>query len=401
MIKHIRVYNLYKFAVFLLFLQSMFFWPLYRSIPSLIFMTFIILVIVLNYIYNGKRLNILTKRYLLSIIIYFLLLIYTSLSGNIYSTISVIPSTLIIAYIITLKKTYKIDLLVYITNGMGFILSLSIIYWILFLIGVNLPSFNLIDTGYPHQNYLLFLYIPQPYPIPRFSSYFLEPGHLGMIASLLLFANNFNFKKRANIVILISLILTFSLAAYVLFLVSLFSRYLLEKRKFKLLKLSGYILLFFLSVNFFSMYKSGDNTINNLLINRIDTNDYMDLVDKNRFSVGLTDYYSKFMQTNDKFIGIGLSKYSETDFGPGGSSGYKVFIIQYGIVGAILLIIFYLSMLPKNISKISIAFLIVFILAFLQRNYALWMSEIIIFITGNAILNTDEKYKLKEKDCEN
>ena len=63
----------------------------------------------------------------------------------------------------------------------------------------------------------LFLILPiTSFPFPRFQSIFLEPGHLGMISSLMLYMIRYNMRSWQGIIIFLSSLLSMSLAAYML-----------------------------------------------------------------------------------------------------------------------------------------------------------------------------------------
>ena len=69
-----------------------------------------------------------------------------------------------------------------------------------FFIGVFFAklSHRLNDGQYFYDNYYFFLFNNDTdrLPIPRFSSIFLEPGHLGMITTFLIYANQFDLKGK-------------------------------------------------------------------------------------------------------------------------------------------------------------------------------------------------------------
>lgn len=50
----------------------------------------------------------------------------------------------------------------------------------------------------------------------RFCSIFLEPGYIGTLLSFLLYVGKFDFKKRYNLILLVALVLTISLAGFVI-----------------------------------------------------------------------------------------------------------------------------------------------------------------------------------------
>ena len=63
--------------------------------------------------------------------------------------------------------------------------------------------------------------------LPRFCGLFLEPGHIGSTACLMLYVNQFNFQKRSNFIYLFSILLSLSLAAYCLLFIGMILFYYL------------------------------------------------------------------------------------------------------------------------------------------------------------------------------
>lgn len=112
----------------------------------------------------------------------------------------------------------------------------------------------------------------------------------------------------------------------------------------------------------------------------------------NRFTEYLDSYYTKFIESEEKYFGIGSKKYNQIDWG-GGNAGYKQFIIEHGIIGVFLVCIFYLAITLKYKNNLSYFLLIIYSLCFLQAAYALWECELIIFITALPYLKQESTLK--------
>jgi hypothetical protein len=257
----------------------------------------------------------------------------------------------------------------------------------LFLTGVQLPysvvNFN--NGQYWYNNYYFFLYDLNPYfVIPRFSGIFLEPGHLGMITSLLLYANHFNLRRKEVLVLLVATIFTFSLAAYILLIISI-SIFLFLKSKKPVLYIALWFVFLIIGNNFFTKLNNGDNIVNNLIIERLQF-DNGNLSGDNRFSGSMDSYFEGFLKSDDVYTGIGTTKYELLNLEA--NAGYKVFLVQQGIIGTSLLLFLYLSLVFTSKSKESAFFLLIYILSFSQRAYALWACELLIFITAVSSFET-------------
>jgi hypothetical protein len=216
-------------------------------------------------------------------------------------------------------------------------------------------------------------------PIPRFSSIFIEPGQLGMMTSFFLYGNQFELKRKSILIILIATLLTFSLAAYVVLIISV-TIYVLLKSNKPILLISLWAIFLAICYFYFTSLNHGNNIINKLIIDRLQITDN-GIAGDNRVSLYLDSYFDNFKTTGETFFGLGDKKYSEIDWG-GGNAGYKVFWLRHGIVGILLVFIFYLSIVIGNSSKMAWSFLLIYILIFIQAAYATWVCELLLFITA-------------------
>jgi hypothetical protein len=319
--------------------------------------------------------------------VFFIIIIqlYVAKIDNVNGLIGALLSIVILSAVLLLNDQIKINLFQFFTRAFSIVLAISLLAWIFFLLGISLPhshtNFN--NGEYSFDNYYFFLLNNNYLIIPRFSSVFLEPGHMGMISSFLLFANRFDLKNKNVLIIFICTLLTFSLAAYVLLLISVSAYIILNSRKpFRNLIL--WSVCVFILFSFFANYRDGNNAINNLILMRLKIENG-DIVGNNRVGRDFDDYFQQFMNSDNKFLGIGEAKYSKMIW-KSGNAGYKVFILQQGIFGTVLLFLLYFSMVIFKKSKLSLMFLVVYILSFLQRAYALWDVELLIFITALPIL---------------
>lgn len=264
-----------------------------------------------------------------------------------------------------------------------------ITYFLVQFIGI--PSFgnlnfegnDLMGWAYSHrQNYIFYAY-SDFYNI-RFNGPFLEPGHLGMISSLLLFATGIELEKKETWIIIISLILSLSLAGYILFFVAfLFSRYLkkLISLKYSLLSLLVIVVIYIGGI----LYNNGDNLLNENIFSRMEADQEKGISGNNRSSGLFLDYYSTLWENKKRLIwGIGRKEMrviKESHLG--GGIGFEVWMVTYGLVGTIFALLFYFSFFVLDKKKrIAGLFLIYITLMFLQRTYPFWYSWIICYVFG-------------------
>lgn len=119
-------------------------------------------------------------------------------------------------------------------------LSLSIAFYLLYLLGFPLPSHQI----KPLNELKLDNYIAYPFFIlsmadtGRFCGMFDEPGVVGTFAFIFLFIEKFNFKKRGNLIIALGGLLSLSVFFYIAFVVFfLIFRSTLGKSKTKIISL--------------------------------------------------------------------------------------------------------------------------------------------------------------------
>ena len=174
------------------------------------------------------------------------------------------------------KKSAIQGHLAFVIKAMSFILFLGLIEFVL-LNFASIPSFPIQfgeKVNYVFFNYLFYIKNVSDYVhgtgLVRFGSVFLEPGYLAVFLVFLLYARRFDFSIRDNRIMLYSIILSFSLAGYVLSLLGyLFSRHVNNGKNrivFKILTLGLSLLVLYL---FAVSYNGGDNDINNQIVQRL------------------------------------------------------------------------------------------------------------------------------------
>jgi len=379
------IYTLYKFSLLILFLQSMYAWFLWGQIALAILLSAVLTIL---FVLTTKNVFSLKKTNFIPVFFIVIVQIYVLRDSNTNALISALFRIIIFSVVLLLNNKIKIELFHFFTKAFTILLSVSLFAWILFLIGIPLPnsvtSFN--NGQYFFDNYYFFLlnHINPYLQIHRFSSIFLEPGQLGMITSFLLYANKFDIKRKEVWVLLVATLFTFSLAAYILTLFSATAFVLLKSRKpvFYLVIWIGFLVAGYL---YFTKFNNGNNPINIAIIERLYIQDG-NIVGNNRFSSIMDDYFDKFMKSDDIYTGVGVGKYQILKLGA--NAGYKVFIVQYGMIGTMLVFLFYFSLVLINRSNLTMVFLIVYTLCFVQAAYPLWECELLIFITAMPLLNS-------------
>jgi hypothetical protein len=383
------IYILFKLGLLLLFLYSLFAWFLWNQNIFSILLAFFLSF--LFYLSSPDNFTFRKNTAILIILLFFSKLL-AGRTYNLFGVIAVLLNISVLAMVLLLKDEIKIKLFRFFTNAFAVLLTVSMVAWTLFLVGVSLPNYDtqFMDNQYVFTNYYVFLLNLQEIDviIPRFSSIFLEPGQLGMITIFFLVANRFELKRKSVLVIFIATLLTFSLAAYVMLIIST-SVYVLLHLKRPILNFMVLIIIYGGIYVYFTNLNNGDNPVNTLIFNRLQYDNGI-IAGNNRFSDTLDTYFGTFIKSENNFFGIGSAEFAKMDWGKG-VAGYKVFIIQYGIVGTLLVFLFYVFVVLSNQSRMAWVLLLVYVLCFIQAAYALWECELLIFITAIPLLGSQQQ----------
>lgn len=157
----------------------------------------------------------------------------------------------------------------------------------------------------------------------RFMSWFDEPGVVGTTSCVLLFLTGFNFKKWQTYPLLISGLLSFSLA----FIVMLIAYILLfEPARIKV------IMIFIILLLCIALYDN--DIINNLILKRLQFVNG-ELAGMNRTTDNMNLFMQDFIRSNKLFFGYGNQYASIVN---NGGASYKDLIVNYGIFGFFLLV---------------------------------------------------------------
>uniref|UniRef100_UPI003FEEF9E5 hypothetical protein n=1 Tax=Prevotella sp. TaxID=59823 RepID=UPI003FEEF9E5 len=304
-----------------------------------------------------------------------------------------------IFYSIFRLKTEKMEaLMTFLCKTMGWILLFSTPAFLLYLVGFPFVGVDAVygEDLYSFTNYFLFMIDDRSLWafFPRFSSVFLEPGHLGTAAALLLSTQFGKWKKWYNIVLLVALLLTFSLAAYVIYVVVIFLKLWVQGKQFigKLVMVVTFIAAI-VTGSFF--YNNGENLLHDLILIRLEVEDG-ELAGNNRVTEDFDTDFEKLCESSAIIFG---KKRENPEFG---NSGYKVFMYENGIIGTVLMLIFYIASLGKirNRRATASAFFLA-LLGFIVRGYPLWYSNYLPYYglshDDPAIPDDDKKEKDKKQ----
>ncbi len=311
------------------------------------------------------------NEFLLPILSYTILIYYQSLINH-QNVTSLIFNLFHISIFLALFRfnIEKIEVLATVlAKTMAIILSVSIPFFLLYLVGFPLPSTNGgFNDMYSYSNYFFFLIDDRSMFsfIPRFHSVFLEPGQMGTATTLLLLTQIGKWKKWYNIILFAATVMSFSLAAYILlFAVIFLSLWIQGQDFFKKLIITIAIISTVVVSSFY--YNQGYNLIHDLIIIRMEVEDGQ-MAGDNRVNDSFKADYENFLESSDIILGKDLERVW-------GSAGYKVFFYDYGLMGIILLFTFYyISVMDSVNRRRQIAALLVALMNFYARDFPLWYS---------------------------
>ena len=322
----------------------------------------------------------------------FVLPMMTLILFTIYERISMESN--INAYIMLLFRysffyaLFKLDLerlpklATFICKMMALLLIPSILGFIIYLNGFPLPCRDVqFSEFYSFSNYYLFMIPDSDIFIffPRFISYFLEPSIIGSACAFLLFTQRGKWRKWYNITLLTTLLLSFSLASYIyLIVIMFFNSWTAGKKMFRKLMAVVAILITATIITF--TYNGGDNLMHDLIMLRLEVDDG-ELAGDNRVTGNFESDYNNFIKSSDVILG---RKFEVTEFG---NAGYRVFFYENGIVGIILLLVFYsTSMMYSPNIRAVISALIIASLYFGVSAFMLWENIYFSLFTAAYIL---------------
>lgn len=392
-----KSWRFFKVLLLIMVFYSLNCWIFFRA--NAMIMRFAYLFLAIPFFLNARFWDTSRKRVITAILLAFLQ-IYCSGSGNLNLYIFTLVGALPVISIVLLRDEYLVDLLDSFQKIMYPLLALGSIFWILHLVGFDLPStdvtfgeaedqFGNPEAQYYFSNHYLYLvnnsaFIRWDADIPtffRFSSIFSEPGYLGIMLTFLLFINKFDLKDRRNIVYLISLLLTLSLAGYIMALLA-YTAHRLELSKNRIAVLVSIGIALMAGYLFFSNYKGGNNAINDAIIARLKVEEDGNIAGNNRTSEALDKQFEDFLTSTDLFFGV--PNRDQIEFGV----GYKKFLMKNGLLGFLLFLLFLTGIAKRSGHYRSWILFILYVLIFARGDVTMFWAAFIMLYTGGVAMST-------------
>ncbi len=329
---------------------------------------------------KNSSINIRIIFYLLSFVVYFLLTTFHSYDGKISIT-GVLTLTLAIGFCFFEDKNKQETFEIF--KKIWFVICIiAIICFVSYSFGLFLPykikAYYSLVSGDLYIDYTLsFLY--KSGSIVRLCGICNEPGFFGTITALILCTEKVRLNNRRNIIMLIAGFLTFSLAFMLIIMIYLLLRSWKDKKVFIVIMLI--MIIYFLVIPNIEFKNANINR----LLDRLTISE-TGFKGDNRSNDKLDMIYEQTIKENPIF-GKGVNYVSSLKIH--GVSSYKSFIVDFGIVGSLLIWGFLLlSVIYKNNSSINnIAFVIVFFISIYQRPNIFVLPYQIVLLGGMQYIN--------------
>lgn len=229
----------------------------------------------------------------------------------------------------------------------------------------------------------------------RFQSVFLEPGYCGTLLAFLLHAARYDFKRRENVVLLIGLLLSLSLAGILTFVVGYVLNGWAERRNMTIYFAFGIaigaVVLFGLS------YNEGNNVVNEMVLDRLMPSEDADDPKNRRNSIGADIYFDYILENGEWLYGLGEERIAgingedlgaaEVNYGEEviRGAGYKIYILNFGVLTVLIALLIYLCTGPGWLGwtdRYAWSFLLLIIITFLPTSYPMSFSWMLPYMLG-------------------
>ena len=378
----------YFIGIFLMYITSMYPWFVWNNNISVYVCMFTCFMSIYCMCFQSKMYIQLSVKNVVFFLILFFTLIYESSILNINGKILYIYVYIVILSLSLLKPEYQSELLRFITKYFAIFLLISLIAYILYFIKLFPISPTYIENSdgrYGSLNYYLFILTLRDSLVDfvRFKSVFMEPGHLTMGLVPLIFANKFNLKNKYVLILFVSALFTFSLAAYVVMSICYF---LLNFNYKNIKRLIISVLVVIASL--FIIYNCGYGEIlDEFIMDRLEFTGGFNIAGDNRVTDEFEVVYKSVI--NSQYVYFGNDAIDINAFG--GISGYKKYLVQYGIFGCILVLLLYSTFFFQYRSHSLFAYSLVFIMLLYQNAYPFWNCVIIMYVLGSCIYKNENK----------
>lgn len=363
--------------ILIVFLQNPI-WPIWGSHTTLIaLLAPLVLIIAIS-----RFQNISASSFIVGFTLLLYFFVYHGLTGDFRISTVLFVSTLIL--VSSVPYSYGSWAFQKAASILALLLAPSSFLWLIHLTGINLPNMpieygdwkGLAIDNVRLYNYFFFIY-DAANPINRFYSYFDEPGVLGTLCAFILFGLKYNAKDIRVWIILVSGLLTLSMAFYFLLVIG-YVIYHFETKKIWI-SLIAMTAIGSLAIFLIQEYAKNNNILDaGYMLFRFYY--FIEHGVGTRTGLDFNDFYLNFIYSTDVFLGMGTSFFGNNLHLHSGQS-YRLFLVEYGLLGIVLVAMTYMHLIWKTRMpiKIKLGLIALFFFSFLQRPFLLTPWQIIIF----------------------
>lgn len=339
-------------------------------------------IAILLFLLGGKYMNIRSTS-VGSVVLCILAVLLCNLGGNLYAYFGgLLGISPFIVYLFFCDDV-KIRFLQIFNYSFSLVIVISLFFWILFLIGIPLPHSSLtFGENYTYDNYYFFLRFNRIDLLsffPRFYSIFIEPGELACYLVFLLFLDGFRMKWY-NIVYIIALILTFSLAGLFLLIFTLIPS-ILKKTGGKDKRSIVLLLLLLVGGAYYAINSKEDSVAYQLLGSRMQIDDETGTIEGyDRSTADFNNYWKNhFLKSNGIWFGEGQNlPYQGVDL--------KIFIARFGIFPLLFYILFLLTCtFYRNSYKGYWCFVLLVLIVYRGYSMMFYPGVLVLFTSGLSL----------------
>lgn len=398
-------FNSYAFLVFLLMCISN--RTLYTpNIPDFLLLLIFLLPVFFFLVISSKNKTTSKSRALRLMfyvgVVYFMLYVKHP-QVSLFRGITTLGGICCLSSVLFLADDDKEKLLDYITNVIALISIFSLMGWILHLIGFNIPVFQHVDLDDElhdlNNHYVYYDNVEQSViNFPRYRGIFIEPGQLATPYVYLFFARGGKIGDWKDLVLLLSIFFSFSLAGYMTLGLGLFLNSFIGNKKHKFIKMVSFSLVVGTIAFFIIKAENSDNPLYSWIIERLEYDEELGIAGNNRSDAIFDYHFEQYLKSGDVVFGIGdeieLGELNWTNH----SSGIKKFFLNFGLVGVIFMVLLTVGLLKANLCSRTLVFFVVIWAAYIARDLLQSLFWLIIAMLGfynlKNISNKENELKL-------
>ena len=296
---------------------------------------------------------------------------------------------LVFTFVMIMTKDEKEKIVTMTTTIYAWIMGISLLAYLFVVTGIQLPYYSMSHPDYlwypPFLNYRLFIAgTNKSVFISRFQSIFLEPGQMSVILVFLVYINRYKLKRKSVLIIFISVLISLSLAGYVLLILGYLLQLTIKSKNIygAILKIAIVITLF-ISMGFYYYIKNPDSIFSRVLLSRFELDERKGIRGNNRTQSRFNYYYeTQFLTSTENILwGKEINEFERMMFyDRGGNMSYRTFLFRYGSITLILLFLMYLSIAATKPSRLGFGLLILYSASFIQATFALWEIQLFLFV---------------------